>query len=248
MAKNMDSNQMFQEMMQMMKELKEENKELRLQIEESKKKKQRKTKNNRKKIQKTYPIKDKRKWAAFLHRLPLKYELLAIVGVSTALRISDILPLRLGDIIRKEGYGIEEQIEKKTGKYTTVSFSVYEDRIKELIDLIGYKDFNDYLFPSTRPDREGNYTPITRQMAHKMFSKVAREVGVEHRIGTHFLRKTFAYWFLISNDGKGALAALQDRLGHEDEKTTLRYIGVTAESLQEMGDAGLGNLRDLKLK
>ena len=52
---------------------------------------------------------------------------------------------------------------------------------------------------------------------------------------THFLRKTFAYWFLqVYKNDMSALATLQEMLNHSSEKMALKYCGIEKESKDTM--------------
>ena len=60
---------------------------------------------------------------------------------------------------------------------------------------------------------------------------MAKELNLPYHCFTHFLRKTFAYWFLqIHKNDMSALATLQEILNHCSEKMTLKYCGIEKES------------------
>lgn len=143
--------------------------------------------------------------------------ILFMVGLYTALRISDILRIRVGDV-KKDYLNIRE---KKTSKLRRV-YLHYE--LKQSIrGFITDKDPHEYLIKS----REGINKPITRARAYGILNDVAEEVGLDS-IGTHSLRKTFGYW--VYKDTKD-VAALQKLFNHSSPEETLRYIGIEQDNV-----------------
>lgn len=70
--------------------------------------------------------------------------------------------------------------------------------------------------------------------AEKAYTKVLKEaaakIGITDNIGTHSLRKTYSYWFLLDHKSAPyATSRLQESLNHSDQKTTLRYAGFSEE-------------------
>ena len=118
--------------------------------------------------------------------------LLFVIGINSGLRISDILRLRVKDVLDDE-YNIRRSCEireKKTGKLKQFALN---KKIREIL-LEYFETDADYkineenfLFPS----RKGINKPITRYHAWRILSGAAKEVGIKERIGTHTLRKTF---------------------------------------------------------
>ena len=118
-----------------------------------------------------------------------------IIGLNTALRISDILHLT-HDAVYKNG-SVKEHIvvrEQKTGKENRVLLN-HEARTalakyhKTLVKTKMYQDGNPYLFPS--PQKA--YAPISRSQAYRMITSAAKAIGIEGHISCHSLRKTFGY-------------------------------------------------------
>jgi integrase len=143
--------------------------------------------------------------------------LLFMMGLYTALRISDILRIKVGDI-KKDYFNIRE---KKTSKFRRIY--LHYDLKNALKSYLSDKEPHEYLFRS----REGMNRPITRARAYGILNKAAREVGLES-IGTHSLRKTFGYW--AYKDTKD-VAALQKLFNHSYPEETLRYIGIEQDGV-----------------
>lgn len=169
------------------------------------------------------PIRDFEKVEEMMRILQRENErnyILFMVGLYTALRISDILRIRVEDI-QKDYLNIRE---KKTSKFRRVYLN--PDLKKALRNYIADKDPHEFLIKS----REGGNQPISRAMAYKILNDAAREVGLES-IGTHSLRKTFGYW--VYKDTKD-LAALQKLFNHSNPEETLRYIGIEQDSVDSL--------------
>lgn len=178
-----------------------------------------------------HPIRDPDQIAEmkkFLRKQSERNYILFVVGINSGLRISDILPLRVRDA-RKPYFDI---IEKKTQKRKRIHMTPMLR--KELRKYIEDKPEDDeYLFRS----REGNNRPISRSMAYKLLREAAEYVGIDG-IGTHTLRKTFGYHFYQRYKD---VVMLQEIFNHSEEKTTLRYIGVTQDALDQAME-GFGGL------
>lgn len=144
-----------------------------------------------------------------------------VVEANTGLRISDILRLRLNDIIFDGGRYRFNIVEKKTGKKRifTVPDSVYE-YLKKYCDKfeIGYDEI---MFP------------VTERCVQKHLARICSYLGkgYEH-IGTHSFRKMFATKCYIAsgNDIELVCRLLQ----HSSVSTTRRYIGISDEKVESI--------------
>ncbi|MEK4494484.1 site-specific integrase [Ureibacillus sp. FSL W8-0352] len=145
-----------------------------------------------------------------------------LVGIHTSLRISDILKLRVGDL---QGTHLNI-VEQKTGKRKRIVLRPVLR--KALADYCKGKHPNEYLFVSRKRTKSGARRPITRQAADKILKDAAKAIGYRDRIGTHSMRKTFAYHYY---DQTGDVASLQKILNHRDQNTTLIYIGVEQDMI-----------------
>lgn len=141
--------------------------------------------------------------------------MLFLVGINTALRISDLLKLKASDV--DNGYvNIREQ---KTGKNNQIFLNKELHRM-----LVKYiKDFEileeDYLFTS----QKGVNKPITTTQAYRVIRQIAKALKLKYPIGTHSLRKTYGYHYYKKTKN---IAALMKMLNHTKESTTLIYIGM----------------------
>lgn len=162
--------------------------------------------------------------------------LLFTLGINTGLRISDILALKWDDFINGGGKLLNagdqlNVLEKKTKKVKTfvINKSVAE-ALKLYHESLDGVSSGDPVFPS-RKTSKGKLKPIKREAAWQMLNRYASMVGLNDGIGTHTLRKTFGYHLYK----KGvALEYIQKMLNHSSPATTLRYIGITQEQLNDI--------------
>lgn len=148
----------------------------------------------------TQPIRDRKALQEFKDYYKdtgkeLRDRTIVIVGLNTALRISDILHLTC-DAVYRDGR-VREYIsvkERKTGKENRILLN-HEARCalakyrKELLKTKMYQNGNPYLFPSPRKEN----APLSRYQAYRMIRTAARAVGIEGTVSCHSLRKTFGY-------------------------------------------------------
>lgn len=168
------------------------------------------------------PIRDKKEINLIKSELSGRNRLLFIFGINSALRISDILSIKVGDIRNKSALSL---VEKKTGKIKQFRLNnSIITAVEELVPLNANDD--DWLFPS----RKGN-GPISRIQAYRIISDAAKLVGVAVEIGTHSLRKTFAYHAYKAGVD---LALLMSVLNHSSQRETLRYIGIVQEQIDDV--------------
>jgi integrase len=142
--------------------------------------------------------------------------LLFTMGISTGLRVSDLVNLRVGDI-KKPRIDIKEVKTRKTKRLLLQPW--LREEFKNFIE--GRKD-DHYLFQS----RKGDNRPLQRAAVYKFLSASAKKCGI-HSIGTHSMRKTFGYWTYSKN--KQNIGLVMEMLNHSKEGHTLRYIGITQD-------------------
>lgn len=146
--------------------------------------------------------------------------LLFVLGINTGIRISDLLSLKIEDIW--DGMGIKEFLFlKETTSDETKAYYLNNNVKLAVENYLKTYDFreSDFLFKSKK-----NNQPITRQQAYRIINTAAKEVGIEGKIGTHTLRKTFGYHAYR----KGiAISILMGIYHHHSPSETLRYIGIS---------------------
>ncbi len=152
---------------------------------------------------------------------------LFVLGINSGLRISDLLKLKISDVIEKNK--VKDRIrlrEIKTGKYKDFPLSNNtKSAIKEYLKTRDYKE-NEPLFLSRK-----NKGFLMRNQAYKIINDVAKSVGIKEKIGTHTLRKTFGYH--AYNNGYD-IALIQRLFNHSSPSVTLRYIGTTQDEMDDV--------------
>lgn len=167
------------------------------------------------------PIKDKKALKKIETNLGAKRNkrdlILFVMGTNTGLRVSDILALNVCDVKGKDFVDI---IEKKTGKRKKFPLN---DKIKTLI----------YTFTLNREDSEPLFKTMyknrmERTYAYRIVNKACRTIGMEDKVGTHTLRKTFGYHHYHKFRD---IVLLQKIFNHYSPSVTLRYIGIDQEEI-----------------
>lgn len=159
-----------------------------------------------------------------------KYYVMWRVGVTSGLRISDIINLQVKDIKGKERVTLVEQ---KTGKIRIFEINKKTKVLcEEFIEKNNLND-EDYLIYSNKK-RDGKSKGISRQQAYDVLRAAADKIGIES-FGTHSIRKTFGYFHYKQFKD---VALLQEILNHSSPAITLRYIGIIQDeidnSIQEL--------------
>lgn len=149
--------------------------------------------------------------------------LLFVLGINAALRVSDLLSLKVKDVRGKKRLKLRESKNKNTRN------NIIPPYVRKLIRAyVKNMDDDDYLFMS----REGENRPITRQRVDQILKKAAKGVRLrDTRISTHSLRKTFGYWYYRNDPSKVLL--LVEMFGHSCIRVTLVYIGVTQDEIDD---------------
>ena len=163
-------------------------------------------------------------------------------GIATGRRISDLVRLNVRDVARIEGKGrlsIVERFEireKKTGKFANImlhpsarrALSKYLRQRRKKSESLGAL-LNEPLFKSRKQGRDGQYR-IREQQAWRILNNAARACGLNYKIGTHSLRKTFGY--ILYQSGQ-SIELIQKFLNHSSPAITLAYIGITQDDMDE---------------
>lgn len=178
------------------------------------------------------PIRDKQKIEAMkkvLRGTNMRDYCLFVLGINSGLRVSDLLALRIENVVNSSRKVLDriELKEQKTGK--TKNFPIGATARKAIMEYLQERpsyELSEPLFIS----RKGNH-PIRRVQAWKSLHKAAEAVGIQERIGTHTLRKTFGYH--AYQQGKD-ITLIQKLLNHASPSVTLSYIGITQDDMDDV--------------
>lgn len=149
-----------------------------------------------------------------------------VVGINVGLRAGDLLSLKWADVLNENGT-IKDNLlitEEKTSKKITVFLNVpTKAALNEY--LTETQKQNKYVFSS----RKGNEHLQVRSL-HRIIKQATRDLNIKGNYGTHSLRKTFGYHRYKAGI---PLGVIQKLLNHSNSITTLSYIGMTNEEMQE---------------
>lgn len=178
----------------------------------------------------TQPIRDKQELKRFMdyyrveHPKPRNYALV-LFGLHTALRISDILNLRWGDVYDFEKNCFVEHIfvrEKKTGKQNAIPINRHVEEALSAYKIQQNPMAEDYIFSKTT-----DYSvPIHRTQAYRIIREAAEHTLHESNISCHSLRKTFGYHAWKQGISP---ALLMEIYNHSSYQVTKRYLGITQD-------------------
>ena len=161
---------------------------------------------------------------------------LFMLGVSTGGRISELLSLQIGDVYQNRKPVTDLLFEKSIVKGGEVSRAVpvNRDGRRAIDDLITWHREQYRTATASRPlfpSRNGNGRKrMSRRAAHDMLQNAFESAGLNGKLATHSLRKSFAQrLYNETND----IFAVQEMLGHKNVSTTQRYLGVNYADIRE---------------
>lgn len=191
---------------------------------------------NKKKVSPIKDIEDVFRILRYLKNKNYRDYLLTLFGMCTGLRISDIVVLKIEDVI--------EVLNKKNGDEVIVAkewITIVEEKREynrklwldplvreELEEYAKGKLGHEFLFLSNK-DKKNNRHISTRH-AGRIVKDAAIEVGIKENVATHSLRKTFARQTYDAYDNKSeGLEVIRKILGHKTVEVTRRYLGIDEE-------------------
>lgn len=146
-----------------------------------------------------------------------KYAVLWIFGVSSGLRVSDILGLKVKDVYGKTRIQMREQ---KTGKIK--EFPLNEKLQNLMWDFCRGRAEDEWVF-------EGRgHRKLDRSQVYKRLNEAVEALKIDCHIGTHTMRKTFGYH---SYRQYHDITILQTIYNHTSPDVTKRYIGITQDEI-----------------
>ena len=183
----------------------------------------------------TQPIRDSRQLSQFINYYATtqpnqRNYTLIVIGLHTALRISDILTLQWKNVFDFKTTKCRTHlqiIEHKTGKKSKIALC--PESQKALSDFYIMKEPNpeDYVFSAESQQNK----PLSRSQAYRIVRTAAEKSIHEEHISCHSLRKTFGYhaW------KQGVQPALlMDIYNHSSYETTKRYLGITQDERDDI--------------
>jgi len=180
----------------------------------------------------TQPIRSKNQIRAlaeyFLKKGQLRNYLLIILGLNTALRISDLLRLKWGDVYdyKRMCFRVRiDIIEMKTRK--TKSIALNNNIINALSVLSANpEDMDCFLIENPRTKNA-----ISRIQAYRLIRDASEALMFQSRVSCHSLRKTFGYHAWKSGVSP---VIIMEIYNHSSLAVTRRYLGVTQDDKDEV--------------
>ena len=175
----------------------------------------------------TEPIRDKkdiRQLAEYyLNKGQLRNYALVVLGVHTALRISDLLRLTWDDVYDFEHNRIRTSVtitEKKTKK--TKTFALNKDAVRALT-LFAMQSAREGAFLIENAQTK---KAISRIQAYRIIRAASEALEFQTRVSCHSLRKTFGYHAWKSGTSP---AVIMEIYNHSSLAVTRRYLGITQD-------------------
>ena len=183
----------------------------------------------------TQPIKNRNELRLFQeyyhHIMPsARNYALVMLGLHTALRISDILNLQWGDVYDFNNQTFRTHLsvrEQKTGKENTIALNP-----QALAALAAYMSSRtchetNYIFTKTTDFSQ----PLNRSQAYRIIRRAAEETLHKNHISCHSLRKTFGYHAWKQGTPP---ALLMDIYNHSSYRITKRYLGIEQDEKDDI--------------
>jgi integrase len=163
----------------------------------------------------------------YLKRGEIRNYVLIVMGVHTALRISDLLRLTWDDVYDFDNLRVRESItltEKKTGKTKVVALN---GQIVRALMLYAYcATRGAFLIINERTNRA-----ISRIQAYRLIRAASEALKFLSHVSCHSLRKTFGYHAWKSGTSP---AVIMEIYNHSSFAVTKRYLGVTQDDKDEV--------------
>ena len=149
----------------------------------------------------------------------LKHKAILSTIYSAGLRVSEVINLRISDIMGKE-----MKIRVRNGKRNKERYTLLSQKNLELLRVywkkFGYKNYSpdDYLFISRQTKKQ-----LTSRCVESAMNKSMQKAGIAKKATVHTLRHSFAT-HLMNDDVE--LVNIQTLMGHSNIKTTSIYLHV----------------------
>ena len=175
--------------------------------------------------------------AAFDGTFAVRNRSLFLLGVSVGGRISELLALTLGDVWQN-GQPVADLLFRRgivKGGEVSRTVPVNADgtaAIRALVDW--HREQSAALLPSRPlfPSRKGT-AAILRTAAHEILKKAFDAAGLNGKLATHSMRKSYAQRLY---EATGDIYAVQEMLGHRNVTTTQAYLGIHYEKVRQASE------------
>lgn len=172
-------------------------------------------------------------------QIAARNKMLFLIGINVGIRASDLHDLQWNffyyvvndKLVFKDFYVLQPKKQRNHHKFVKIFFNQsIKKAIQEYTEIYPIENIGDYLFPS----RKGN-KPVETSHLWRIVKETAIEAGINQNIGSHSLRKTFGFWrWHEAADKSKTLVTLQQIFNHSDSLTTMRYIGITDNEIEDL--------------
>lgn len=157
---------------------------------------------------------------------------LFLLGVMAGFRVSEMLSLRLRDVLRHgkitDRITVERRYMKGKKQSRTVPLhDIAKEALQEWVDQLGKTSPQSFVFRS----RKGPNKPISRVQAHRILSAIFESLELPGKLGTHAMRKTFAN--NVHQKLGRDIFKTQKALGHRNISTTVKYLAFTENEIDD---------------
>lgn len=160
----------------------------------------------------------------------LRDKALWMLGVKSGLRISELLSLKIQDVMEHGQVGSCVTVSKKNTKGKVESRNIpltgsAKEALKEYLQSIQFT-LDQPLFKSNKSDQA-----ITRMQAHRILKNAFNGLRLQGKCATHSMRKTYAHKVHKALGGK--IEMTQIAMGHKSLSSTAKYIQVNREEVEK---------------
>jgi len=159
---------------------------------------------------------------------------LFVLGVSTGGRISELLGLRIGDVWQNDRSVSDLLFDKSIvkGKDHSRAVPVNVDGRASIEQLIAWhqEHFGDVVESRALFVSRQGQGAMNRRTAHIILKAAFEAAGLNGKLATHTLRKSFAQRLY---EQTGDIFCVQEMLGHKNVATTQKYLGVNYANVRD---------------
>lgn len=152
---------------------------------------------------------------------------LVLLGINIGNRCGDISRLHVGDVMwnGQMKSRVEYYAEKTRSWEVFYLQEALQNELAKYISTLANQSPAAWLFPS----EHGKYEHLRTKSVWEIFHKAGKELDLPFHFSTHSLRKTLGRTAYKEYGVEGSRMLLR----HKSEKSTLHYIGVTEDDVEE---------------
>jgi integrase len=157
-----------------------------------------------------------------------------ICGINWALRASDLLAIKLGDVRDLQTRQTKAITEKKTGKtnYITMNTATRDALDLYLTQRKNNLEDNEPLFLSQKSES------LTVRSLNRLVQQWTDSINLKGHFGSHSLRKTWGY--VQRKEFGTPIELIQERYKHSSPAITRLYLGIEREEVEEINLKAIG--------